>query len=263
MSKLHGKLVIDRQLADDDLWLAEPFSRAQALFDLSLLANDTDRETRSRGIPVCLSRGQVGRSVSSLAERWQWSKDKTRRFLEDMRDRRKISFKMDNVATVITVLDYDVLNPDSRADQTPEPDAEPDAEPKASPTPKPTTEQLAEPTQNLRTLEPEKENLRTLEGMPPAKNAVSLQLAIEWCRKNESGYSDDEVKAAWNGLMAAAVDGLWMTGRRPVADWRCALTDECWKRRQIYGKKNCAPASSWAARASDEPPPYPKFKVTL
>ena len=80
MSKLHGKLVIDRQLADDDLWLAEPFSRAQALFDLSLLANDTDRETRSRGIPVCLSRGQVGRSVSSLAERWQWSKDKTRRF---------------------------------------------------------------------------------------------------------------------------------------------------------------------------------------
>ena len=95
-----------------------------------------------------------------------------------------------------------------------------------------------------------------MEGPTPAKNAVSKQQAIEWCRKNQSGYSDEEVAAAWNGLNAVAVDGLWTIGGRPVSDWRCALTDECWKRRQIYGKKNSAPTRE---READEPP---RLKVT-
>jgi hypothetical protein len=99
-----------------------------------------------------------------------------------------------------------------------------------------------------------------LEGPPPAKNAVGKKEAIEWCRKNERGFSEDEVAAAWNGLNAVAVNGLWTVGGRPVTDWRCALGDECWKRRLIYGKKNDVRGPE---REPGEPPPPPGPKKRL
>ncbi len=135
MSKnLFGTVVVDRQTADDDLWLCEPFSRGQAWLDLTLLANDEPRTLMVRGVAVRLEKGQVGRSVVNLADRWQWSREKTRAFLEDLRDRRKITYKMNNVATVITVLDYGVFNREKHHDQTPEPTATQTAEPSAEPT---------------------------------------------------------------------------------------------------------------------------------
>ena len=72
MSKgLFGTVVVDRQTAEDDLWLCEPFSRGQAWLDLTLLANDEPRTLMVRGVAVRLEKGQVGRSVVNLAERWQ------------------------------------------------------------------------------------------------------------------------------------------------------------------------------------------------
>jgi hypothetical protein len=109
-TNLFGTVVVDRQTASDDLWLCEPFSRGQAWLDLTLLANDEARTVRVRGVEVRLEKCQVGRSVLNLAMRWQWSREKTRQFLSVLRDKRKITFKMDNVATVITVIDYCVFN---------------------------------------------------------------------------------------------------------------------------------------------------------
>jgi hypothetical protein len=243
MSKnLFGTVVVDRQTADDDLWLCEPFSRGQAWLDLTLLANDKPRTLMVRGVTVRLEKGQVGRSVVNLAERWQWSREKTRAFLEDLRDRRKITYKMDNVATVITVLDYSVFNREITHDQTPEPTADQTAEPRAEPT----------------------QNTGTGEGAPTPKNSVSLEKALERFADLDSGYSEAEIKAAWHELTAGAVDGNWMTGRplRPVADWRSALESELWKRRQIFGEKN--PALGSAERQTGEPPsPVKSNAVTL
>lgn len=156
MSKgLFGTVVVDRQTAEDDLWLCEPFSRGQAWLDLTLLANDEPRTLMVRGVAVRLEKGQVGRSVVNLADRWQWSREKTRAFLEDLRDRRKITYKMDNVATVITVLDYGVFNREKIHDQTPEPTADQTAEPSA------------EPTQNSGTVEQGNQNMGTGEATRP------------------------------------------------------------------------------------------------
>ena len=241
MSKgLFGTVVIDRQTAEDDLWLCEPFSRGQAWLDLTLLANDEPRSLMVRGVPVRLEKGQVGRSVLNLAERWQWSREKTRSFLDDLRDRRKIAYKMDNVATVVTVLDYGVFNREKVHDQT--------AEPTADPTPEP----CAEPTQNIGTGEHWNENSGTGEGPPGLKNAPPLDKALEYFSGLDSGYAEAEIKAAWHELTAGAVDGNWVTGRplRPVADWRSALESELWKRRQIFGEKRAAPV----AGANGHPP---------
>lgn len=235
MSKgLFGTVVVDRQTAEDDLWLCEPFSRGQAWLDLTLLANDEPRTLMVRGVAVRLEKGQVGRSVVNLADRWQWSREKTRAFLEDLRDRRKITYKMDNVATVITVLDYGVFNREKIHDQTPEPTADQTAEPSA------------EPTQNSGTVEQGNQNMGTGEAAPAPKNAVSLETALARFAGLNSGYSEAEIKAAWHELTAGAVDGNWVTGRplRPVADWRSALESELWKRRQIFGEKKTAPGNT-------------------
>ena len=253
MSKnLFGTVVVDRQTADDDLWLCEPFSRGQAWLDLSLVANDEPRTVMVRGVAVRLEKGQVGRSVVNLAERWQWSRAKTRAFLDDLRDRRKITYKMDNVATVITVLDYSVFNREKIHDRTPEPTADQTAEPSA------------EPTQNIGTVEQGNKNIGTGEDAPALKNAVSLEIALGRFAELDSGYSEAEIKAAWHELTAGAVDGNWVTGRplRPVADWRSALESELWKRRQIFGEKNTARGAE--SRRADEPPvPVKSIAVTL
>lgn len=250
-AQLFGTVVIDRQMTEDDLWLCEPFSRGQAWLDLVLLANDRPRTLKVRGADVNLLKGQVGRSVLSLAERWQWSREKTRAFLDDLRDARKISFKMDNVATVITVLDYSVFN----RNQTPEPTAEPPANPAADQTP--------EPIQNVGTTEHLNQNVGTGKAPTVIKNAGSLVQAVEMFTTNGSAYDTEEITAAWHELNAASVDGFWVTGKppRPVADWRSSLASELWKRRQIFGQKNSARGSG---KSFGEPPmPAKPGAITL
>jgi hypothetical protein len=250
-NRVFGAVVLDRQIIYDDFWLMEPFSRGQAWLDLILLANDDDRDTKSRGVDVHLKRGQVGRSVKSLAERWQWSYKKVDRFLEDLRDARKVSLHQNNVGTVITIIDYDVLfaalKDERNAGQTGEQNASQGTQNDA---------QNADRTPESE--KPQNQNLRTGEGDPRVNNAPSAEEAAAWFEKHPSGYTREEIIAAWNGFTAAAVDGSWVTGKppRPVADWRCALADELWKRRQIFGAKN-------SARPDGDAAPQPPGKSTI
>ncbi len=262
-STLGGVLSLDRSIMDDDLWLAEPFSRGQAWVDLSFLANDGKHTFHNRGVAVSLERGQVGRSLGNLADRWRWSREKVKSFLEYLRDLRKIDFRMTNLTTVITVMDYAVLNPKSRAEliaeslaePLPEPSAEPLPEPSAEPLPEPSAEPLPDPTPEP-TADSTAEPIQKEEGgkeerekeergkAPPLKNAVSMKRAIEWLTEQESGYSKEEITGAWCELTAGSIDGNWVTGKppRPVAHWRSALVSELWKRRELFGKKNDAPS---------------------
>lgn len=66
-----GWVKLWHKLADDPLWLEEPFTKGQAWVDLLLLASTPDSERP----------GAVNCSLRYLARRWKWSKDKVRRFL--------------------------------------------------------------------------------------------------------------------------------------------------------------------------------------
>ena len=67
-----GWVKIWHKLADDPLWLEEPFTRGQAWVDLLLMActQDSDRP------------GSVCCSLRYLSRRWKWSTDKVSRFLK-------------------------------------------------------------------------------------------------------------------------------------------------------------------------------------
>ena len=79
-----GWIKLHRSLIDHDIWTQEPFTRGQAWVDLLLLANHTQNQFRVRGNLVIVSRGEVARSEESLALRWKWSRNKVRRFIEEL-----------------------------------------------------------------------------------------------------------------------------------------------------------------------------------
>ena len=105
-----GWVKIYRKITDHELWLSETFSRAQAWVDLLLIANHTDNVIRRRGIKITVKCGQVGYSQDSLAKRWRWSKNKVRRFLNELTNMNQITqqteLKNIAVSSLITLTNY-------------------------------------------------------------------------------------------------------------------------------------------------------------
>ena len=67
---------IDRKLLEDDLWLAEPFTKGQAWLDLIGRASYKDGEKAKRG--------EILTSERELAERWKWTRKKVQCFLQNL-----------------------------------------------------------------------------------------------------------------------------------------------------------------------------------
>lgn len=111
MAKRTGFITIDRQLLNSETWLAEPFTKGQAIVDLIGLANHEDNE-------IC-KRGQLLTSERTLAARWQWSRDKVRRFLRSTSLRTSIRTNDHTIhGTLITIENYDVFQLPPKGERT-------------------------------------------------------------------------------------------------------------------------------------------------
>ena len=75
-----GWVKLWHKLADDPLWLEEPFTKGQAWVDLLLLASTPDSERP----------GAVNCSLRYLARRWRWSRDKVSLFLKRLEENEMI-----------------------------------------------------------------------------------------------------------------------------------------------------------------------------
>jgi len=115
---MQGWVRLNRQLLTHDLWLAEPFTRGQAWVDLFALANHEQGTIYVRGNRVVIERGQVGWSELSLAQRWQWSRGKVRRFLNELETAQQIVQQKTFITTVITICNYERWQSDGTADST-------------------------------------------------------------------------------------------------------------------------------------------------
>lgn len=126
MGNSQGWIRLHRQIMETPEWLAEPFTRGQAWVDLLLLANHETGFIRKRGILIAVDRGQVGYSEESLAERWQWSRGKVRRFLIELARLSRISHKISektipkktSVSSLINIINYDKYQMNSTEDDT-------------------------------------------------------------------------------------------------------------------------------------------------
>ena len=126
MGNSQGWIRLHRQIMETPEWLAEPFTRGQAWVDLLLLANHDTGFIRKRGILIAVDRGQVGYSEESLAERWQWSRGKVRRYLIELARLSRISHKISektvpkktSVSSLIYIINYDRYQVDSTEGDT-------------------------------------------------------------------------------------------------------------------------------------------------
>lgn len=73
---------VDRKLLNDELWLAEPFTKGQAWLDLIGRASYKDTDE--------LRRGEILTSERELAARWKWAPSKVHRFLKQLENAQMI-----------------------------------------------------------------------------------------------------------------------------------------------------------------------------
>lgn len=111
---------VNRELLNSDRWLSEPFTRGQAWVDLFGLAQHTEGFFRVRGIRVNVERGQLAYSQVTLAKRWQWSRDKVRRYLNELETHEDIIQQNNAITTLITIVKYEKWQGSNTTDNTTE-----------------------------------------------------------------------------------------------------------------------------------------------
>jgi len=117
-----GNFSLERRLLESDLWLSEKFTWGQAWVDMIGLANYEDSSFRIRNIKIEVKRGQLAWSSVNLAQRWHWSRNKLRNFLNVLKKDQQIivESKQQNMmlTTIITIINYESYQRKSTAEYT-------------------------------------------------------------------------------------------------------------------------------------------------
>ncbi|MBQ6578974.1 MAG: hypothetical protein IJL91_14710, partial [Bacteroidales bacterium] len=95
--------IMEHPLFDD----GEPFTRREAWAELVMLAKYKDENFHFKGSAIEGKRGCVYRSVSSLANRFNWSRGKTIDFLKMLESEGMIERKTSSRLTVIRIVNYE------------------------------------------------------------------------------------------------------------------------------------------------------------
>lgn len=128
-----GYIKLYRNIIDNDLWLLEPFTKAQAWTDLILLANYKRGliEVKNGSI-VPVERGECGYSMKALAERWKWSRKKVARFIKFLNKAEMTQQKIVENHSIITILNYEYYQGEQQTEQQSDPQKDPQNEQQTS-----------------------------------------------------------------------------------------------------------------------------------
>lgn len=107
---MDGFIKVYRSLFENKLWSDKPFARGQAWIDLLQLANFADTETFIKGKCVVVKRGQLLRSIDSLADRWGWGTRKVRSFLKLLENEKMVTTEGTPNGTLVTIEKYETYN---------------------------------------------------------------------------------------------------------------------------------------------------------
>ena len=103
-----GYIKLYRRIQDSEEWLLHKFDKPRAWIDLLLLAHYKDKPMLVRGIKIQVKRGEIAIAESTLAKRWQWSREKVRRFLNTLETRQQIVQQKNRVISTYLVVNYDL-----------------------------------------------------------------------------------------------------------------------------------------------------------
>ena len=112
-------IYLDRGILEHWTYKDKPFNRSMAWIDLLLIADHTTHTSMWRGKPTTFKRGDVNLSFSQLAERWGWSRGKTRRFILSLETDGMVNVKRTPERTVITIVKYGTFQDKRTPKRTP------------------------------------------------------------------------------------------------------------------------------------------------
>ena len=104
---MKGFVKIDREDMAFYLPKDKEFSKSEAWIYLIMDANIEDREVLLAGENVLIKRGELIKSLRSLATTWRWKIGRVRRFLEQAQQRNTLRHAGGTAATHITICNYD------------------------------------------------------------------------------------------------------------------------------------------------------------
>lgn len=129
-----GWIKLHRKVLDCWIWQDKPYDKARAWIDLLLLAMHHDKKLLIDGKILIVGRGSFMTSISKLSERWGWSRNKTKRYLEILENEEMLNTRRTQKGTLVTIVKYeDFQASDTTSEPTLEPTSEPTPEPSGEP----------------------------------------------------------------------------------------------------------------------------------
>lgn len=129
-----GWIKLHRQLLDCWIWQEKPFDKGRAWVDLILLATHKDKKLIIDNKITVISRGSFMTSILKLSDRWGWSRNKVKRFLELLESEQMLNTERTSNGTLVTIVKYEDYQ---CGEPTDEPTNEPSNEPSLEPTDEP------------------------------------------------------------------------------------------------------------------------------
>jgi DNA replication protein DnaD len=113
-----GWIRLHRTIEKHWLYPTGEFTKYEAWIDLLLCANHTENKVVIGNKIFICKRGQSLRSLKTLAERWNWSREKVRRYLSLLQKDNMIESKSVSKSTQITICNYEHYNGERDANET-------------------------------------------------------------------------------------------------------------------------------------------------
>lgn len=101
---MSGWICLYRDITDH--WIWKDSKKLKAWIDLVLLANHEYKKFMINGFLIECNRGDLAYSQLHLAERWKWSRQNVRTFLELLKKDGMITVKSNHQTTIISICNY-------------------------------------------------------------------------------------------------------------------------------------------------------------
>ena len=153
---MSGWIKLHRQIQECFLWrIKEPFDKRSAWIDLLLLMKHQNKNLMIDGKIETIKRGSYMLSIEKLCDRWMWSRNKVKRYLDVLEREHMIVTRRTNKGTLVSVVNYCIY-------QNQDKQGEPPHEPPLEPTDELALELALEPPDGLPD-EPQIKNIRNKE----------------------------------------------------------------------------------------------------
>lgn len=123
---MSGWIKLHRQIQECFLWrIKEPFDKRSAWIDLLLLMEHQNKNLMIDGKIETIKRGSYMLSIEKLCDRWMWSRNKVKRYLDVLEREHMIVTRRTNKGTLVNVVNYCIYqNQDKQGELPHEPTVE-------------------------------------------------------------------------------------------------------------------------------------------